>query len=266
MRLQDRVALITGAAGGIGLATALAFAREGARVSICDIQDEKLHDAARQVEATGCETLATHADVTDPNQVESFVATTVERFGAVDILVNNALRLVPGPLESLPLEDFQAVMDIGVKGYFMVGQAAGKRMIEQGRGGVILHIASIGGLQPYPLTGAYSICKAAQIMLARSFAMEWAKHGIRAVSICPGQIHTPMTDALYTDPDIKRGREEVVPLKRIGTAEEVAEAAVFLASDDASYITSTELVVDGGTITSKFTHVPGRRWSGRVLE
>jgi NAD(P)-dependent dehydrogenase (short-subunit alcohol dehydrogenase family) len=266
MRLQDRVALITGAAGGIGLATALAFAREGARVSICDIQDEKLRGAAREIEATGGEALATHADVTNPDQVEAFVRATVERFGGIDVLVNNALRLVPGPLESLPLEDFQAVMDIGVRGYFIIGQAAGRRMIEQGRGGVIIHIASIGGLQPYPLTGAYSTCKAAQIMLARSFAMEWAKYGIRAVSICPGQIHTPMTDALYTDPEIKRGREEVVPLKRIGTVEEVAQAAVFLASDEASYITSTELVVDGGTIMSKFTHVPGRRWSGRVLE
>jgi NAD(P)-dependent dehydrogenase (short-subunit alcohol dehydrogenase family) len=264
-RLGGKAAIVTGSGGGIGRATALAFAREGADVAVADIQGANAEKVAAEVRSLGRPALGLAVDVTQRPQVERMVRETVAAFGKLDILVNNAMRLMPGRLEELSDEAWDTVVAIGLKGYFLCGQVAGREMIKR-RSGVIINIASIGGLRPYPLTGAYSPVKAAQIMLAKCFAMEWAQHGIRGVAISPGQVWTPMTDALYSDPAILQGRSEIVPLKRIASPEEIAAAAVFLASDEARYVTAANLVVDGGHIESKFTHVPGRRWSGVRLE
>ena len=256
-RLAGRRALVTGAGGGIGRACALNFAREGAAVAVADLDEGKAKAVAAEVLDLGSHSVAVIADVSDPESVVQMVRESVEALGGIDVLVNGAIRMAPGPLETLSLDSWDALMNVGLRGYFMVTQAVGKHMIEQGSG-VVLNITSTGGHLPYPNTGAYSACKAAAIMLAKSFALEWAVHGIRVCSISPGMIRTPMTEGLYRDPEVLKGRNRSAPLGRIGTADEVAAAATFLASDDAAYITATDLLVDGGFVPSKFMHVPGK--------
>lgn len=257
MKLENRVAIVTGAGGGIGEACALAFADEGANVVVVDINPDTAQAVAKAAEGKGHGSLASATDVSDPAQVEALVRETVDRFGRIDILVNAAIRRQPGHLEDLPLEAWDALMAIGLRGVFIVSQAVGRVMIEQ-QSGVLLSITSTGGHLPYPNTGAYSTVKAGAMMLAKCFALEWAKYGIRSCSISPGMIRTPMTEDLYSNPEILAGRNAMAPLGRIGRPDEVARAAVFLASDDASYITGADLLVDGGFVPSKFMHVPGR--------
>jgi NAD(P)-dependent dehydrogenase (short-subunit alcohol dehydrogenase family) len=257
MRLTDRVAVVTGGATGIGRACCLALAAEGADVVVVDIQAEAAAEVSSQVRSRGRAPLVQVCDVSDPDQVSAMVRAAIERFGHIDVLVNGAIRRAGGPLEALSLSAWDSLMNVGLRGYFIVGQAVGREMITR-RSGVIVNLASTGGHTPYPGAGAYSPCKAAVIMLTRCFAVEWAQYGVRACSISPGMIRTPMTDHIYQDPEQLRGRSAAAPLGRIGTAEEIARVAVFLASDDASYITGEDVLVDGGFVYSKFTHVPGR--------
>jgi NAD(P)-dependent dehydrogenase (short-subunit alcohol dehydrogenase family) len=160
-------------------------------------------------------------------------------------------------METLSLEEWDTLMNIGLRGYFIVGQRVGREMIAR-HSGVIINLASTGGYHAYPDAGAYSPCKAAVMMLAKMWAIEWGKHGIRACSISPGYVRTPMTEHLYSQPDVLAGRSESVPIGRIADAEEIARAGAFLASDDASYITGSDMLVDGGFASSKFLGVPGR--------
>jgi NAD(P)-dependent dehydrogenase (short-subunit alcohol dehydrogenase family) len=257
MRLQDRVAIVTGGATGIGSACCLALATEGADVVVVDVQGEAAAEVESKIVALGRSALVQACDVNDPDQVAAMVRAVVDRFGRVDVLVNGAIRRAGGPLEALSLESWDSLMNVGLRGYFVVGQAVGREMIAR-RSGVIINLASTGGHTPYPGAGAYSPCKAAVIMLAKCFAVEWARYGVRACSISPGMVRTPMTDHIYQDPEQLLGRSAAAPLGRIGTAEDVARVAVFLASDDAGYITGEDVLVDGGFVYSKFIHVPGR--------
>lgn len=256
-RLQDRVAVITGAATGIGRAFAAVFAEEGADVVIVDINEAEAEVARAGVEAHGCEALVQLCDVSKPEAVDAMVGAVIKHFGRVDVLVNGAILRQGGPMETLSLQQWDTLMNIGLRGYFIVGQRVGREMIAR-KSGAIVNIASTGGYHAYPEAGAYSPCKAAVIMLAKMWAMEWGKYGIRANSISPGYVRTPMTDHLYAQPEVLAGRSSSVPIGRIADAEEIARAGAFLASDDASYVTATDLLVDGGFVYSKFVGVPGR--------
>ncbi len=260
MRLKDKVALITGAGRGIGRDIALAYAREGAHVVINDVDPATAEATAKDVSG-----LAVVADVAQSADIARLVMTVVQEFGRVDILVNNAMKIVPGKLEALPEAAWDTTMNIGLKGAFLTSQACAKHMIAQ-KSGVIVNIASIAGLFPYNWAGAYSVVKAGLIMLTKLQAMEWAPYGIRANAITPGYIRTPGTEAMYADPEIYEGRRKGVPMGRVGSGEDVAGPAVFLASEEARYTTGSVVGADGGQAVGYFLSVPGRRFSGGRID
>ena len=265
MRLEDRVALVTGAGRGIGKSIALAFAREGARVVINDVDRANAEAAAAEVGAAGPKGLAVAADIARREDIGRLVDTVVRERGRIDIVVNNAMKIVPGKLEELPEEAWDTTMNIGLKGVFLLSQAAARHMIRQ-RSGAFVNIASVAGLFPYNWAGAYSVVKAGVIMLTKLMALEWAPYGIRANAITPGYIRTPGTEAMYADPEIYEGRRKGVPMGRVGDGEDVASLAVFLASDEARYTTGSVVGADGGQAVGYFLSVPGRRFSGGRID
>jgi NAD(P)-dependent dehydrogenase (short-subunit alcohol dehydrogenase family) len=260
VRLQDKVALITGAGRGIGRDLALAYAREGAKVVINDVDPATAEATAK--EAGG---LAVIADVAKAADIARLVETVIAAHGRVDILVNNAMKIVPGKLEALPEAAWDTTMNIGLKGAFLVSQACARHMIAQ-KSGCIVNIASIAGLFPYNWAGAYSVVKAGLIMLTKLQAMEWAPYGIRANAITPGYIRTPGTEAMYADPEIYEGRRKGVPMGRVGSGEDIAGPAVFLASEDARYTTGSVVGAVGCEGVGFFLSVPGRRFSGGRID
>ena len=265
MRLKDKVAIITGAGRGIGRDIALAYAREGAHVVVNDVDPATAASTAKDAAAFGSKSLAVVADVAKSADIDRMVMTAVQVFGRVDILVNNAMKIVPGKLEELPEAAWDTTMNIGLKGAFLMSQAGAKHMIAQ-KSGVIVNIASIAGLFPYNWAGAYSVVKAGLIMLTKLQAMEWAPYGIRANAITPGYIRTPGTEAMYADPEIYEGRRKGVPMGRVGSGEDIAGPAIFLASDESQYTTGSVLGADGGQAVGYFLTVPGRRFSGGRID
>lgn len=265
MRLKDKIAIITGAGRGIGRDIALAYAKEGAHVVINDIDPATADQTARDAAALGSKSLAMEADVAKAADINRLVDNAVKECGRVDILVNNAMKIVPGKLEQLPEESWDTTMNIGLKGAFLTSQACARHMIAQ-KSGVIVNIASIAGLFPYNWAGAYSVVKAGLIMLTKLQALEWAPYGIRANAITPGYIRTPGTEGMYADPEIYEGRRKGVPMGRVGSGEDIVGPAVFLACDDSRYTTGSVVGADGGQAVGYFLTVPGRRFSGGRID
>jgi NAD(P)-dependent dehydrogenase (short-subunit alcohol dehydrogenase family) len=265
VRLKDKVAIVTGSGRGIGRDIALAYAKEGAHVVINDLDPGTAEATAKDAAALGSKSLAVVADVSKSSDVQKLVDQVVKDRERVDILVNNAMKIVPGKLEQLPESAWDTTMNIGLKGAFMVSQACAKYMIPQ-KFGVIVNIASIAGLFPYNWAGAYSVVKAGLIMLTKLQAMEWAPYGIRANAITPGYIRTPGTEAMYADPEIYEGRRKGVPMGRVGSGEDIAGPAVFLACDESRYTTGSVVGADGGQAVGYFLTVPGRRFSGGRID
>jgi NAD(P)-dependent dehydrogenase (short-subunit alcohol dehydrogenase family) len=265
MRLKDKVAIITGGGRGIGRDIVLAYAREGAHVVVNDVDPVTAEATAKEAAALGSKSLSIVADVAKATDINRMVETTVKERGRVDILVNNAMKIVPGKLETLPEAAWDTTMNIGLKGAFLMGQACAQHMIAQ-KSGVIVNIASIAGLFPYNWAGAYSVVKAGLIMLTKLQAMEWAPYGIRANAITPGYIRTPGTEAMYADPEIYEGRRKGVPMGRVGSGEDIAGPAVFLACDESRYTTGSVVGADGGQAVGYFLTVPGRRFSGGRID
>ena len=245
MRLEGKVALISGGARGQGAVEAKLFASEGASVVIGDILD----DLGRQVEAeiaeSGGNATYVHLDVTSESQWNDAVNTAVERYGKLDILVNNAGILIRAGVEDTTGEDWDRIMDINGKGVFLGTKAAIPAMREAG-GGSIINISSVAGLQGSPASAAYSSTKGAVRILTKSTAVQYAKEGIRCNSVHPGIIHTDMTKDTLDTPEGERDWRVRVPMGRIGESEDVAKGVLFLASDESSYMTGSELVIDGG--------------------
>ena len=244
MELQGRVALITGAGSGLGLATARTFAREGARVIINDI---RLEAAEAAVRAFGDGHIAIGGDVSDETSVNAMVAEAEARCGKIDILVNNAG--VPDsftPTVDQPLAHWQRLIDIHLTGTYLVSKTVAPGMIERGSG-VILNLNSIAGVLGLPVRTAYSAAKAGIGMLTRVLGCEWGPLGIRVNAVAPGYMLTPLTEKLISDGKIDEKRIlRRTPMGRMGTADDIAEAMLFLASDRAKFITAVTLPVDGG--------------------
>ena len=246
MRLKDKVAIVTGAARGIGLGIARALAREGARVAVCDIRAELLDEAVAEIEASQCQVLGFQMDVTRVEQIQQVVDSVLGQWGSIDILVNNAGIYEVLPFEEISEAQWDRLLAVNLKGAFLCCQAIVPHMKRQGSGRVV-NIASSAGKTGGVLAGAhYSVSKAGLICLAKQLARELGPHGITVNAIAPGRIDTPMIQTVSKEEN--EAFVQKTPLGRLGTPEDVANAVVFLASDEASFITGEILDVNGGLL------------------
>ena len=243
MELKGKVALVTGAAQGIGKAVTLMLARHGADVIVADVNLEKAAETAREVEATGRGAMTVKVDVTRLSDVEQMVESVIGRFGKIDILINNAGIARDKLILRMTEEDWDAVLDVNLKGTFNCTKAVIKYMSKQ-RSGKIVNIASVVGEMGNAGQANYSASKAGVIGLTKTIAREFAQRGINVNAIAPGYIQTPMTDVL---PDkAKEELKRMIPMERFGQPEDVARAVLFLVSEASSYITGQVLKVNGG--------------------
>ena len=245
MRLKDKVAIISGGARGMGAVEAELFASHGAKVAIGDVLVEEGEGTAQRIAAAGGEAFFQPLDVTDASQWASMVAETVARFGGVDVLVNNAGIYRIATIEETSTEVFREILEVNVTGVFL-GTRAVIPAMRGGGGGSIINISSTAALAGSANSGAYQASKGAVRIFTKSTAIEHVGSGIRANSVHPGVIDTDMIAMLLSDPEMRQDRIESVPLKRVGTAMDVAYAVLYLASDESSFVTGAELVVDGG--------------------
>jgi NAD(P)-dependent dehydrogenase (short-subunit alcohol dehydrogenase family) len=252
MRLKGKVALITGAANGVkgtlmgfGGFSAWLFANEGARVIIADIDEDTGKQSAAQIREAGYEAEFVLLDVTKEQDWINAIKTTLSHFSQLDILVNNAGIAGLYTVEDTSLEHWQSQMDINSTGVFLGTRAAIPEMRKVG-GGSIINISSINGLIGSPTSTAYHAAKGASRIFTKAAAVQYAKEGIRINSVHPGYVTTPLTEKFFANPEVINPRLARVPMKRLGLVEEVANGILFLASDESSFITGAELVIDGG--------------------
>lgn len=245
MKLSNRVAVVTGAARGIGRATAERFLAEGARVVVADVDAERLNETAAAI-GTDETVLAVVTDVGRKDEVEALVAAAVERFVRIDIMVNNAGIAPVQSFLDVTKADFDRVVGINLEGAFWGTQAAGRQMIAQGGGGVIINMSSINSGLANPNVAVYAITKAGMNQVTGTAAVAFAPHGIRVVGVGPGTIDTEMVRGDFVSSATDRAILARTPLGRYGKAEEIASVVAFLASDDASYITGETIYPDGG--------------------
>lgn len=253
MKLADKVAIITGAARGIGRACAERFLAEGARVAIADVDAPRLHDTA----ALGApdKVLAVVTDVAKRDQVIALIEAAVETFGRIDIMVNNAGIAPVQDFLDISEADFDRVIAVNLRGAFVGTQAAGRQMIAQGRGGVIINMSSINSGLANPRVATYAISKAGMNQVTGTAAVTFAPYGIRVVGVGPGTIATDMVmQGTFIDSEaMRRAILARTPLGRLGTPAEIASVVAFLASDDASYITGETIYPDGGRRVLNYT-------------
>jgi NAD(P)-dependent dehydrogenase (short-subunit alcohol dehydrogenase family) len=251
-RLTGRVAAITGGALGIGRATALLFAAEGAAVALGDVKVDAAEALAKEIVQRGGRAIAVGVDVGDTGQVQAFVDRTVAELGQLDVMFANAGIAHVAPFLEHPEAQWHRVLRVNLTGVFLCCQIAARRMVQQGGGGRIITTASINGFRGVENLVGYNVAKAGVIELTKTMAVELAQHQITVNAIAPAQIDTRLTQG-YSD-DAKARRVARIPMGRFGEAEEVARVALFLASDDASYVTGHTLAVDGG-------YLAGGLWS-----
>ena len=242
--LENKVAVITGGKRGIGKGIALTFAEAGADVVVCGRTPPDLEKVAEEIKALGRRSLAMKADVSEKRDVENLMERTVREFGTIDILVNNAVVYTGGPLVELSEENWDNTVDIGLKGFFLCSQAAAAVMMEK-KQGCIINMSSTAGIRPTGRQGAYSIIKAAGIMVTKLLAAELAEYNIRVNALAPTVVKTELVN-----PDLLKGFMTQLPLGRLTELDELTSAALFLASDAASYISGHTLIVDGGRINT----------------
>lgn len=254
MNLNDKVAIVTGAADGIGQASALAFAQHGASVVLADIESEMNQAAAARIsQETGQETLAVTSDVSEDDHLENLLQVTLDRFGRCDILLNNAGIILTGDILDLAPDDFDRVISVNLRAYFILSQLVSRYMVAHGVDGSIINMASLNSELAIPNQVAYVSSKGGVQQLTKATALRLAEHNIRVNAIGPGSIKTRVLDAVMTDDEARRRILSRTPLKRLGEPSEVASIAVFLASDYASYLTGQTIYPDGGRAALNYT-------------
>ena len=242
-KLEGKVCIVTGAGQGIGAATALKFAQEGAVVVVCDMKQAAIDTTVAQCQEAGAETVGLVVDVTQRDMVDAMVAQVKERFGRIDVLVNNAGITQDARLQKMTLEQFDRVIDVNLRGVFHCAQAVADTMVAQG-GGVILNASSVVGIYGNFGQTNYAATKFGVIGFTKTWSRELGPKGVRVNAVAPGFISTPI---LQTIPEkVLKEMEEKVPLRRLGKPEEIANVYAFLASDEASYINGTVIEVSGG--------------------
>jgi len=251
MRLARKVALITGGTSGIGKATSLLFAREGAKIAVSGRNEERGQEVVKEIAAAGGAAVFISTDVRFPDECRRTVKETVEAFGGIDILFNNAGVWFPNTVPDCTEEEWDLTLDVNLKGAFLMSKYAIPIMVAQGSG-IVIHNGSGWGLEGGAAAAAYCASKGGIVLLTRAMAIDHGRQGIRVNCICPGDVETPMLtdDARNRNIPWQDYRDEASmrPMGRIGTPDEIARATLFLATDDSSYMTGSCLVVDGGGV------------------
>ncbi|MBT3272532.1 MAG: 3-oxoacyl-ACP reductase FabG [Spirochaetales bacterium] len=245
MKLEGRIAVVTGGASGIGKAIAHAFAKEGAKIVIADLDEESAEKTVDEVKSFGSEAIAVKADVGFSKDVANVVNKTIEVYGGINILVNNAGIILQAPVVDTREEDWDKILRNNLKSCFLCCREVARRMIEQKKGGKIINISSIHAILSEPSAGAYTAAKGGMEAFSRTLATELAPHKINVNCIEPGATYTELTLPMYTDA-VKKSLYERIPLREIAQPEWIAGGAVFLASDDSRYMTGQALAIDGG--------------------
>ena len=245
MRLEGRVAIVTGAGSGIGEATALTFAKEGARVAVADVVDRAGNDTVEQIRATGGNAIFVHTDVTSASDVQGMVRATTDNFGRLDVLFNNAGIAMRFAVADLPEDDWDRCIDINLKGVYLGSKYAIPAMIANG-GGSIINTASIYGIVGGLNRAAYVASKGGIVNLTRGMALDYANRNIRVNCICPGFTDTPIIKSIVEDPTKYKALVDQHPMGRLATPLDIAYGALYLASDESAFVTGIALPIDGG--------------------
>jgi glucose 1-dehydrogenase len=252
MSLEGKICVITGAAQGIGFACAKRFCDDGAVVVLSDINAEQGEASAEALRAGGGKAEFVACDVGDKTEVDALVTGAVSKHGRLDVMICNAAILHAATVLELEEEDFDRVIRVNLKGFFLSGQAAAKQMVEQGSG-VIINMSSIQAVITNPNLLSYSVCKGGVKQMTVAMALALADKGVRVNAIGPGSIATDMVEQLAADPVVRRNMMSRTPMGRLGKPEEIASVAAFLAGDDAAYITGETINVDGGRLGLNYT-------------
>jgi NAD(P)-dependent dehydrogenase (short-subunit alcohol dehydrogenase family) len=258
------VAVVTGGARGIGLGIAEVLYKKGFAVSIWDIDTALLQEATESMASLGDEFECHQVDVVDPAQIEAATSEVNEKFGPIQGLVTCPVLVRRDRLEDMSLDDWNATLTVGLTGVFLTCQGVGRTMLDR-RKGSIVNIASVAATHPQPLLGSYSACKAGVVALSQQIAVEWGPRGVRCNTVSPGFVRTVTSEAVYAVPELFEARRMLPPLERLGTPHDMGHAAAFLISDDSSYISGVDIIVDGAFSKTIVDNIPSLAPDGSIV-